>query len=151
MPQSHARVVLHIVFSTKNRVPFLKNAGVRERLHAYMAGVLNKISCEVILINGTDDHVHILCNQSRTITIANLIKEAKVSPSEWMKELGPQYRNFFWQGGYAAFSVSESNVEKVRAYISSQEEHHRKVSFQDEFRALCKKHGLQIDEKYVWD
>jgi putative transposase len=151
MPQSHARVILHIVFSTKHRTPFLKDAEVRGRLHTYMAGALHKVSCEPILINGTEDHVHILCNQSRTITIANLIKEAKTGPSEWMKGLGPQYRDFYWQGGYAAFSVSQSKVEQVRAYIGTQEEHHRKVSFQDEFRALCRKHGLEIDEQYVWD
>jgi REP-associated tyrosine transposase len=151
MPQSLARVVLHVVFSTKNRVPFLKEAELRARLHAYMAGVLQSIGCEPILINGVEDHVHILCNLSRTVTIAGLVEESKKTPSKWMKQQGRQYRAFFWQGGYASFSVSQSNVEQVRAYIAAQEEHHRKVSFQDEFRALCKKHGIEIDERYVWD
>jgi putative transposase len=151
MPQSLARVVLHVVFSTKNRVPFLKDAEIRARLHAYVAGVLQKIGCEPILINGTEDHVHILCNLSRTITIAGLVEEAKKAPSKWMKEQGPAYSDFFWQGGYGAFSVSQSNVEQVRAYVATQEEHHHKVSFQDEFRALCRKHGVEIDERYVWD
>jgi putative transposase len=151
MPQSLARVVLHVVFSTKNRVPFLKDAELRVRLHAYIAGVLQNIGCEPILINGTEDHVHILCNLSRTITIAGLTEEAKKSPSKWMKEQGPTYNDFYWQGGYGAFSVSQSNVEQVRAYVATQEEHHRKVSFQNEFRALCRKHGVEIDERYVWD
>jgi REP element-mobilizing transposase RayT len=151
MPQSLARVVLHVVFSTKNRVPFLRETEVRARLHAYMAGVLQNIGCEPILINGVEDHVHILCNLSRKVTIAGLVEEAKKSTSKWMKEQGPQYGDFFWQGGYGSFSVSQSNVEQVRAYIATQEEHHRTVSFQDEFRALCRKHGIEIDERYVWD
>ena len=151
MPQSLARVVLHVVFSTKNREPFLKDDDVRRRLHAYMAGVLQRIGCEPILIGGVEDHVHVLCNLSRTVTIAQLVEEAKKSPSKWVKEQGPQYREFFWQSGYGAFSVSQSNVEQVRAYIATQGEHHRKVSFQDEFRALCRKHGVEIDERYAWD
>ena len=151
MPQSLARVVLHVVFSTKNREPFLKDDDVRKRLHAYMAGVLQRIGCEPILIGGVEDHVHVLCNLSRTVTIAELVEEAKKSPSKWVKEQGPQYREFFWQTGYGSFSVSQSNVEQVRAYIATQEEHHRKVSFQDEFRALCRKHGVEIDERYAWD
>ena len=151
MPQSLARVVLHVVFSTKNRVPFLKDPDIRARLHAYMAGILQDIGCEPILINGAEDHVHILCNLSRTITIAKLVEETKTEPSKWMKEQGAAYRDFFWQGGYGSFSVSQSNVDQVREYVAAQEEHHRKVSFQDEFRALCRKHGVEIDERYVWD
>ena len=151
MPQSLARVVLHVVFSTKNRVPFLRDAEVRTRMHAYMAGVLQHIGCEPILINGVEDHVHILCNLSRTVTIAQLAEEAKKSTSKWMKEQGAHCRDFFWQGGYGSFSVNQSNVEKVCTYIATQEEHHRAVSFQDEFRALCRKHGIEMDERYVWD
>ena len=151
MPQSLARVVLHVVFSTKNRVPFLKDPELRARLHSYMAGALQNIGCEPILINGVDDHVHILSNLSRTVTIAGLVEAAKGGPSKWMKEQGPAYHDFYWQGGYGSFSVSQSNVEQVRAYIATQEEHHRGVSYQDEFRALCRKHGVEIDERYVWD
>ena len=151
MPQFLARVVQHVVFSTKNRVAFFKDPELRARLHASMAGVLQNIGCEPILIGGVEDHVHILCNLSRTITSAGLVEEAKKSPSKWMKEQGAAYGEFFWQGGYGAFSVSQSNVEQVRAYIATQEEHHRRVSFQDEFRALCRKHGVEIDERYVWD
>ena len=151
MPQSLARVVLHVVFSTKNRVPFLKDTELCARLHGYMAGVLQAIGCEPILINGVEDHVHILCNLSRTVTIAGLVETAKGSPSKWMKVQGPAYHDFYWQGGYGSFSVSQSNVEQVRAYVATQEEHHRGVSYQDEFRALCRKHGVEMDERYVWD
>lgn len=151
MPQSLARVVLHVVFSTKHRVPFLRDPALRGRLHAYMAGVLQNLGCEPIVIGGVEDHVHLLCNLARTVSIAGLVEEVKKSPSKWMKEQGPAYADFFWQGGYGAFSVSESNVEQVRAYVAAQEEHHRKVSFQDEFRALCQRHGLALDERYAWD
>ena len=151
MPQSLARVVLHVVFSTKNRVPFLKDPALRDKLHAYMSGILQSIGCEPILINGVEDYVHILCNLSRTGTIAGMVEKVKHSPSKWMKDHGAAYADFFWQGGYGSFSVSQSNVEQVREYIATQEEHHRKVSFQDEFRALCRKHGLEMDERYVWD
>jgi putative transposase len=151
MPQSLARVVLHITFSTKHRRAFLKDVEVCARLHAYMAVVLQELDCEPILINGTEDHVHILCNFSRTITIADLIEAVKTAPSKWMKEQGSQYEEFFWQSGYGVFSVSQSKVEKARRYIAGQEEHHRHVSFQEEFRKLCRKHGIEIDERYVWD
>ncbi len=151
MPQSLARIVIHITYSTKHRTPFLKDRDVRGNLHAYMAVVLQEVECEPILINGTDDHVHILCNFSRTITIANLIETVKTAPSKWMKEQGSQYEEFFWQRGYGAFSVSQSQVDKVRAYIANQEEHHRHITFQEEFRELCRKHEIEIDERYVWD
>jgi len=151
MPQSLARVIIHVVFSTKNRVPFLKDPDLRARLHAYMAGILQSIGCEPILINGVEDHVHILSNLSRTVTIAALVEAAKTNPSKWMKDQGSAYRDFFWQGGYGSFSVSQSNVGQVRKYVATQEEHHRKISYQDEFRALCRKHGIEIDERYVWD
>jgi REP element-mobilizing transposase RayT len=151
MPQSLARVVLHVAFSTKNRVPFLRDGDLRPRLYGYMAGVLQNVDCAPILINGVEDHVHILCNLSRSMTVGGLVEEAKKNTSRWMKDQGPGHREFYWQAGYGAFSVSQSNVEAVREYIAMQQEHHRKVSFQDELRALCRKHGVEIDERYVWD
>lgn len=151
MPQSLARVVLHLVFSTKNRVAFFKEPELRDRLHGYLAGTLQALGCEPILVNGADDHVHILCNLGRTMSIAGLVKEVKNGSSKWMKEQGAAFAGFYWQGGYGVFSVSESNVAKVREYVANQEAHHRKVSFQDEFRALCRRHGVEMDERYVWD
>ncbi len=151
MPDSQARIILHITFGTKHRVPFLKDPQVRSRLFAYMAAVLQDIGCEPILINGVEDHVHVLCNFSRTITIAQLLEALKSGPSKWIKQQGPAYEEFYWQRGYGAFSVSQSNVDQFRDYISGQQEHHRRISFQDEFRALCRKHGIEIDERYAWD
>ncbi len=129
VPQSLARVVIHVVFRTKTRMPFFKDPDLRARLHAYMAGILQSIGFEPILIGGVEDHIHILCNLSRTVTIAGLVEKVKHSPSKWMKDQGPVYADFFWQGGYGSFSVSQSNVGQVRQYIATQEEHHRKVSF----------------------
>jgi REP element-mobilizing transposase RayT len=151
MPQSLARIVLHVVFSTKNRVPFFKDPELRGQAHTYLAGILKSVDCEPILINGVEDHVHVLCNFGRTITIARMVEEMKRGSSKWMKGQGPTFHDFYWQAGYGAFSVSQSNIEQVRAYVAAQEEHHRKTSFQDEFRALCREHGVEIDERYVWD
>jgi REP element-mobilizing transposase RayT len=151
MPQSLARVVLHIVFSTKKRTPFLRNPETRTHLNAYIATILHDIDCEPILINGTEDHIHILTNFSRTITIAGLVESAKTSPSKWIKDQGPQYHDFSWQSGYGTFSVSQSDVAQLTHYITTQQEHHRTITFQDEFRALCEKHSIPIDERYVWD
>ena len=151
MSQSLARVVLHVVFSTKNRSPFFRDSNLRTKLYAYMAGVLQNIQCDAILINGVEDHVHILCNLARTTTIAGLLEEIKKATSKWMKNQGPNYSDFSWQGGYGTFSVSQSRIEAVKEYIAKQEEHHRKESFQDELRALCRKHGVAFDERFVWD
>jgi len=151
MPQSLAKVLLHIVFSTKNRAPYLKNKSVREGLFAYGAGVLEEIECPAIIIGGVEDHIHILCLLSRKVTIAKLIETFKTSTSKWIKTQGPNYKGFYWQGGYGAFSVSESQKEIVQRYVRNQEEHHRRLSFQEEFRELCRKHGIEVDERYVWD
>ena len=109
------------------------------------------MQCDPILINGTEDHVHILCNLSRTVALSKLVEEIKRQSSKWIKEQGLGFQDFFWQGGYGVFSVSQSNVDVVRAYVADQEEHHRKFSFQDEFRAMCQKHGIAVDERYGWD
>jgi len=109
------------------------------------------MQCDPILINGTEDHVHILSNLSRSVALSKLVEEIKRQSSKWMKEQGQEFQDFYWQGGYGVFSVSQSNVEVVRAYVASQEEHHRKVSFQDEFRVLCQKHSIALDERYGWD
>ena len=113
--------------------------------------MLERLNSPAILINGLEDHVHILCLLSRSIAIKDLIEESKTSTSKWIKTKGLQYREFYWQPGYGAFSVSESNVEEVKRYIANQEEHHRTVTFQEEFRKLCERHGVLIDERYVWD
>jgi putative transposase len=151
MPQSLANVLIHIVFSTKHRQPFLKNADLRNELHAYLITVLKSLDCPSLAINSVEDHIHILCHLSRKIAIAKLIEELKTSTSKWLKTKDPALRGFYWQTGYGVFSVSESKRSDVTRYIQRQEEHHRRVNYQDEFRQLCAKHGLEIDERYVWD
>jgi putative transposase len=151
MPQSLAKVLLHTVFSTKHRAPFLRDKTVRSELHAYMASVLQALDCPAVIIGGVEDHVHILNLLSRTRTISQVLEEIKTSTSKWIKTKGASYQDFHWQNGYGVFSVSESKAPEVRHYIENQEEHHRTMTFQDEFRELCRRHGVPIDERYVWD
>ena len=151
MPQSLANVLLHIVFSTKNRVPFLKDKGMREELEAYLVGTLQAIECPSLIIRAVEDHIHCLCRLSRVMSIAKLIEEMKVESSSWVKKQSSELKDFYWQSGYGAFSVSRSNVPQVTGYIANQEEHHRRISFQDEVRALLRRHEIEFDERYVWD
>jgi putative transposase len=151
MPQSLSAVYLHLVFSTKERRPFLRDKTVRDSLHAYLGGVSKTLECPPLIVGGVEDHVHLLCRLSRTITQAEWVKELKRVSNGWLKDHGRDYADFEWQGGYADFSVSQSNLEPVKQYIAGQAEHHRKTSFQDELRALLRKHEIEFDERYVWD
>ena len=151
MPQSLSAVYIHLVFSTKERRPFLRDTGVRAALHAYMGGISKTLECPPLIVGGVDDHVHLLCRFGRTITQAEWVKEVKRISNGWLKEQGPEYSDFEWQGGYADFSASQSNIEQVKQYIAGQEEHHCKVNFQDELRALLRRHEIEFDERYVWD
>ena len=148
MPQSLSRVLLHMVFSTKDREPFLSSS-LRGSLHAYLIGVLRNLDCPSIQVGGSDDHVHLLMVLSRTRTIAGVAQEVKTSSSKWVKTQG--VRAFAWQTGYGVFSVSESRVQEVVAYIQGQEDHHRYRSFQEEFREFLQRHQVPFDERYVWD
>ncbi|HTQ39336.1 MAG TPA: transposase [Pirellulales bacterium] len=151
MPQSLSKVIVHTTFSTKGRVPLLQDVALRRELYAYLATVLKNIDCPALVIGGIADHIHILNLLARTRTIAEVIEEAKTSTSKWIKTKAASLRDFHWQNGYGMFSVSESKVPDARRYIENQEEHHRTLTFQEEFRALCQRHGIQIDERYVWD
>ncbi|MCW1917040.1 IS200/IS605 family transposase [Luteolibacter sp. GHJ8] len=151
MPQSFSAVYLHVVFSTKSRAPYLADKELRTHLHRYLAGISQNLDCPTLLIGGVEDHVHLLARHSRTISQSDWIKELKRASSLWIKTDHPALRDFAWQSGYGVFSVSISQLDKVQAYIANQEEHHRKQSFQDEFRAMLKKHHIDWDEKYVWD
>ena len=152
MPQSLARVVVHIIYSTKNREPWLSDPDLRTDLYAYNATILkNDVDSPVILINGVEDHIHILCQLSRKFPIMDVIKASKTETSKWIKKKAPGLKQFQWQSGYGIFSVSESNVGQVKRYIANQEEHHKKMTFQDEFREIRRRHGIEIDERYVWD
>lgn len=152
MPQSLAKVIVHIVYSTKNREPWLQEETIRTELFAYKASILSSsLDCPVILIGGASDHVHILCLLSRKFSIMDVIKESKTATSKWLKRKSSELEGFQWQAGYGIFSVSQSKVNQTKRYIANQEEHHKRFSFQDEFRELCKRYGVSIDERYVWD
>ena len=151
MPQSLAKVLMHIVFSTKSRYPFFVDKNLREEMHAYLGGTCNNLDCPVLTVGGVADHVHILCALSRNLSIAKLVGEIKRGSSKWVKTNGRILTKFAWQNGYGAFSVSQSDVERARKYIATQEEHHRKKTFQDEYRAFLKEYEVEYDERYVWD
>ena len=150
MPQSLANIYIHLIFSTKERLPFLTRQ-VRPDLHAYMATVLANLNSPAVLINSVQDHVHILFNMGRTITLAQAVEDVKKSSSKWIKTQGADLTTFAWQSGYGGFSVSESNVPNVANYIRNQEEHHRVKTFQEEYREFLDKQKIQYDERYVWD
>ena len=150
MSQSLSNVVVHVVFSTKGRAPLI-TADLKDRLHAYTGGILRSLRCVPIEIGGMPDHIHILTRLHPTVALAKMLQVSKSKSSGWMSDQIGKPRSFGWQNGYGAFSVSEQNVEKVRRYIANQEEHHKKVSYQDEYRAMCKKGKVVIDERYVWD
>jgi len=151
MPQSLARILVHFVFSTKYRHPFLAEKNIRNEMHAYLGGVCKGLGCPVLIVGGVADHVHILSLLTRTLSVADVMGEIKRESSKWIKSKGGMLTKFAWQNGYGAFSVGQSEVERVRTYIAGQEEHHRKKTFQDEYRAFLKEHGLEYDERYVWD
>ena len=150
MPQSLANIHIHLIFSTKDRMPLISDA-VRDDLHAYMATILANLKSPATLINSVEDHIHILLNLSRTCPLAKAVEDVKRDSSKWLKTQGPAFSGFAWQAGYGAFSVSESNCGAVANYIRNQREHHRKITFQDELRTFLDKHQLSYDEKYLWD
>jgi len=148
MPQSLAKLLVHLVFSTKERHPLIARE-LRGPLHAYIAGTLRNLECPSLQTGGTHNHVHVLFSLSRTRTLAKVVEEAKKSSSKWMK--GQGVAKFSWQVGYGAFSIGQSQVKAVIDYIASQEEHHRHVTFEEELRRLLERYGVEYDERYLWD
>jgi REP element-mobilizing transposase RayT len=142
---------VHLIFSTKERQPFLRDAALREEMHHYLAGISNNLDCPALRVGGTEDHVHILGRLGRTITLAHWVKELKRSSTLWIKTRGGPLQPFHWQAGYGAFSVSQSQSATVDRYIATQEEHHRTRTFQEEFREFLRRHRIEYDERYVWD
>ena len=151
MAQSLSKIILHLVFSTKDRRPFLKSAALRDELNHYIGGILLHLDCQPIIVGTVEDHIHILCKLSRTTSPATLVQEIKRASSIWLKTKGPEFETFAWQGGYGIFSLGQSQIETARAYIAGQEEHHRQISFQDELRHLLARHDVNFDERYLWD
>jgi putative transposase len=150
MAQSLSLVIVHMIFSTKDRFACL-DPSTRPRLHAYLATVARNAKCEGYRVGGTWDHVHLAVRLSRTIAIAASVEELKTSSSKWLKLQWPQLGQFAWQRGYGAFSLGPDELATLVAYINNQEEHHRVRTFQEEYLAFLKKYGVPYDERYVWD
>jgi REP element-mobilizing transposase RayT len=150
MPQSLARILVHLIFSTKNREPSL-SPDLQAELHPYLASVLDHDGCPALKVGGVEDHVHLLFGLPRTLTIAQVVENVKTSSSKWIKTQGAPLAHFYWQAGYGAFSVSQSNAAAVIQYIEGQAEHHRRETFQDEFRKILRRYQVSFDEKHVWD
>ena len=150
MAQSLSMVIIHIIFSTKDRVPMIGEA-LRPRLHAFLAELARARGGNAYRVGGTADHVHIVTTLPRTITQSKLVEDVKRESSKWVKEQGPEHRGFYWQRGYGVFSLSRSHLAAAVEYVEGQEEHHRQKTFQDEFRAFLKRYGVEYDERYVWE
>jgi putative transposase len=150
MAQSLSLVLVHIIYSTKDRFPCL-DPSTRPHLHAYLATGARNAKCEGYRVGGTADHVHLAVRLSRTTAIAGLVEELKTSSSKWLKMQRPELRRFAWQRAYGAFSVGPDELQALVTYVDNQLEHHRIRTFQDEYLALLKKYGVSYDERYVWD
>jgi putative transposase len=140
---------MHIVFSTRNRMPFITSV-VEQDLHRYLGGICNSLGCNTIQVGGYTDHVHILCLLSKKIALMQLVQELKSSSSKWIKTRGSNFQDFYWQTGYGAFSVRYSDVDVVVRYIENQHIHHSKMTFKDEYRAILTKNQFEWDERFVW-
>jgi len=150
MPQSLSNILVHIVFSTKNRQDWI-TSDVENELCRYIAAICNSLNCAAIQIGGTENHVHILCRLGRTITVSNLVRKIKTGSSKWIKTKGSPFFKFSWQNGYGIFSIGVSNLRALKKYIINQKNHHRNKSFKDELRKFLKEYQIEYDERYVWD
>ena len=151
MPQSLSKIYVHLVFSTKGRTETIPKTHLAE-VHAYVAEIFNNHGCPAIQVGGTANHIHILFLLGKQANLSEIVRTVKSSTTRWINEKNNNpFHKFFWQEGYGAFSVSNSHVDAVIAYIKGQEEHHRKVSFQDEFRKICQLYKAELDERYAWD
>lgn len=150
MPQSLSFLLVHVVFSTKDRNPCLDEK-IRPGLYQYMAGCVREIDCEALRVGGFNDHVHVAVRISRTVSVAKLVQIMKTASSKWLKTEFMDFKNFGWQRGYGAFTVSHTNLDALLTYIDQQEDHHRTRSFQEEYRAFLEKYNIKYNERYVWD
>lgn len=150
MPQSLIKNYIHIYFSTKNRKPWVETI-IRDELYAYIEGVCTKFHSAALVIGGTTDHVHLLCEVSEKIPLSKLIEEIKSHSTLWVKGKGSEYQSFFWQNGHTAFSINPTEIAVVSDYIRYQTTLHKKKTFQQESRAFLKKYNVEYDERYVWD
>ena len=150
MSQSLSKLYIHLVFSTKGRTETLPKRHLSE-VHAYVAEILNQHHCSAICVGGTANHVHILFILNKTISMSEIVRIVKASSSKWINERNGKYNSFCWQDGYGSFSISQGHVDAVKHYIETQEVHHAKTSYMDEFRRLCEIYDAGLDERYAWD
>ncbi|MCP4104595.1 MAG: IS200/IS605 family transposase [Desulfobacteraceae bacterium] len=150
MPQSLSNILIHIVFSTKNRMNFI-SPEIENELNAYLATICRSFDCPAVIIGGTENHVHILCRLSRTTAVCSLIEKIKTGSSKWIKTKGSEFSKFSWQNGYGAFSIGASNIPALKEYIKNQKKHHKHKTFKDEYQAILEKYQIEYDERYVWD
>ena len=148
MPQSLSNVLIHIIFSTKNRETVIVDEG-KKNIHAYIATVVRDMGANAYRVGGTEDHVHIACSLPRTLSQSDFIKKIKGASSQWGKEHG--LNDLYWQNGFGIFSISISHLPKLLQYIENQVEHHKKKTFKEEFREFLNRYNIEYDEKYVWD
>lgn len=149
MPQSYVNLIYHVVFSTKNREPFITDP-YQTRLYKYIGGIVRQQGGIALAINGMTDHLHLLAKLRPDKSVSDMIRDFKAGASGWMHKVFPEMKEFAWQNGYGAFTVSASQIERVRSYIANQQAHHRKKTFKDEFIALLRANGIELDQKYLW-
>jgi REP element-mobilizing transposase RayT len=150
MSQSLSNILIHIIFSTKNREPVIDDI-IKSELYAFLVSLSRSLGCFVHKIGGIEDHIHLLVALPRTISVSKLVEDLKKQSSRWIKNKGTKYHSFAWQNGYGAFSISASHQSALENYISNQKEHHKKNSFKDEFRIILQKYNVSYDEKYLWE
>src|SRR5438874_2201085 len=150
MSQTLVSLMVHVIFSTKNREPFI-TPDTEPELFAYVGGILKNHESRLLDAGGTADHIHLFVSQSKNVSLSSLMKDVKKDSSSWIKTKGRQFRTFHWQDGYGAFSIGKSEVSALKRYIAIQKEHHRKRSFQEELVQLLNDYGIQYDERYLWN
>ena len=150
MSQTLTDLNYHMVFSTKGRQPMLPPS-IRERVHEFIGGIIREMGGTSHRIGGIVDHVHIVCVLPPKISVSDAVRTIKANSSRWIRGLSPKHRIFGWQAGYSAFTISQSRLDDVIRYVANQEEHHRKMTFREELMGLLKKHGVEYDERYIWE
>jgi REP element-mobilizing transposase RayT len=150
MAQTLVSLLVHIIFSTKNRERII-TPEIEPELFAYMGGILRNHESRLLDAGGTDDHVHLLVSQSKNVSLSALLNDVKKDSSSWIKTKGSRFRNFHWQDGYGAFSIGKSDVPALKQYLAGQKEHHRKRTFKEELIEILEEYGVAYDERYLWD
>jgi len=149
MSQSLSKLYVHLIFHVKNNIGLIRSEDEKE-LYAYIGGVVKLSKSIPVNINGTEDHIHVLCIMSKNISLADLLEDIKKNSSRWIKTKGIHYQHFAWQGGYSGFSVSQSKADTVSSYIDNQKEHHKHQTFKEEYIQFLKEYGIEYNADYLW-